>query len=230
MISAILAGNSQLYYQLIRPYARSVYVMSLSYMKNKEDAEDVTQETFIRAYRNLRAFRGDSKFSTWLISIALNEARGWLRRQTTIRIVSLDELRDEAIPESPALLRDWRELPSDFVERDEVRKLLWRAIQMIPHIYQQVFLLREVEEFNGNETAQLLKISTSLVKVRLHRARMMLQRLLAPKLKAISDRSARYHGRRPAQQRDSQPPITALGQSVFEMKASMHPRTREPHT
>ena len=190
LIAAILAGDTQLYRQLIRPYERSVYFLSLSCMKNEEDAKDVAQEAFIRAFLNLRAFRGDSRFSTWLISIALNEARGRLRRQTTIRIVSLDELQAEEMPVNPTLLRDWRELPSDFVEREEVRKSLWQAVEMLPNIYRQVFLLRDVDGFNGNDTAQVLDISTSLVKVRLHRARMMLRRLLAPKLKAINSASA----------------------------------------
>jgi RNA polymerase sigma-70 factor (ECF subfamily) len=90
---------------------------------------------------------------------------------------------------SPALLRDWRELPSEAVERAEIRKLLEQAVKMLPDTYQQVFLLRDVKELNTNDTAQVLEISTSLVKVRLHRARMMLQRLLAPKLTVINGAS-----------------------------------------
>ena len=132
LIAAILAGDTQLYRQLIRPYERSVYFLSLSCMKNEEDAKDVAQEAFIRAFLNLRAFRGDSRFSSWLISIALNEARGRLRRQTTIRIVSLDELQAEEMPVNPTLLRDWREPPSDFVEREEVRSHSGRPSRCFP--------------------------------------------------------------------------------------------------
>lgn len=168
--------------------------MSFFCLKNEEDAEDVAQETFIKAFRNLGTFRGDSKFSTWIISIALNEARSRLRRQATIRIVSLDELQGEEMPASPALLRDWRELPSDVVEREEIRKLLQQAVEMLPDIYQQVFLLRDVEELNLRDTAQILDISASLVKVRSHRVRIMLQRLLAPKLTGISSASMRRDG------------------------------------
>ncbi len=160
--------------------------MSLSYMKNEKDAEDIAQETFIKAFQNLRAFRGDSKFSTWLISIALNQARSQLRRQATIQIVSLDQAQGEEMSEPPALLREWRELPCDVVEREEIRELLQRTVEMLPNIYQQVFLLRDVQELHVNDTAQILDISTSQVRVRLHRARMMLQKLLAPKLKAIN--------------------------------------------
>lgn len=114
--------------------------MSLSCMKNEKDAEDVAQETFIKAFQNLRAFRGDSKFGTWLISIALNEARSQLRRQATIQIVSLDQAQGEEMSESSTLLREWRELPCDVVEREEIRKLLQHAVEMLPNIYRQVFL------------------------------------------------------------------------------------------
>lgn len=182
LIAAILAGNTDLYHQLIRPYERRVYIMALSYMKNKEDAEDVAQETFVRAIQNLRTFRGDSQFSTWLISIALNEARHRLRRRAAVRNVPFDESPDESMPASPTHLRDWRELPSEVVERKEIRKLIEHAVKMLPDIYRQVFLLRDVEKLNLNDTAIILDISTSLVKVRSHRARMMLQALLAPQL------------------------------------------------
>jgi len=180
LIAAILAGNTELFHQLILPHERRVYMMALSYMKNQEDAEDVAQETFIRAIQHLSKFRGDSRFGTWLISIALNEARRRLRRRATIRVSPLEDSPDESSPAFPALLRDWRELPSEVLERKEIRKLIARAVNMLPDIYQQVFLLREVEELDSHDTAVVLEISISLVKVRLHRARMMLQALLAP--------------------------------------------------
>jgi len=184
LIAAILAGDTQLYHQLIRPYERSIYIVSLSLMKNEKDAEDVAQQTFIGAFRNLWKFRGESKFGTWLISIALNEVKHRLRRRAIARIAPLDGSEGEDMLASPALLRDWRELPLEILERQEIKKLLQQAVESLPNIYLQVFLLRDVEQLNGNETAQILDISTSLVKVRLHRARMMLQRLLAIKLKA----------------------------------------------
>ncbi len=186
IIAAIIAGETQLYHELVRPYERSVYMMALSYMKNEADAEDVAQEAFIRAFRNLSTFRGDSKFSTWLISITLNEARNRLRRQSIVRMQSLDEPQGEGGAVSPALLRDWREIPSEAVEREEVRMLIKKAVETLPEIYRQVFLLRDIEELDVNETAQTLSISISNVKVRLHRARMMLQKELAPQLKRIN--------------------------------------------
>ena len=191
MIAAVLAGEIQLYHDLIRPYERSVYVMALSYMKNAADAEDVAQEAFVRAFRKLSSFRAESKFSTWLISITLNEARTRLRSQALVRMEPLDQLPDEDKGISPALLRDWREIPSEAVERDEVRVLIQRAVEQLPEIYRQVFLLRDVEELTINETAEALNISIPTVKVRLHRARMMLQKQLAPQLRTVNRTSKR---------------------------------------
>ena len=122
MIASILAGDREQYHELIRPYERSVYKMALSFMKNESDAEDVAQEAFLKAFRKLADFRGQAKFSTWLISITLNEARGRLRRQGIVRMESLDESPEEGGHISPALLRDWREVPSEALERQEIRQ------------------------------------------------------------------------------------------------------------
>jgi RNA polymerase sigma-70 factor, ECF subfamily len=184
LIAGIVAGETQLYHELIRPYERAVYLMALSYMKNKADAEDVAQEAFVRAFRELSSFRAEAKFSTWLISITLNEARSRLRRQSIIQMESIS-----GYPFAPALLCDWREIPSESLERAEIRKLIQQAVDTLPDIYRQVFLLRDIEELNVDETAQALNISVPNVKVRLHRARMMLQKQLAPQLKTTSQAS-----------------------------------------
>ena len=186
MIAAILAGNTELYHELIQPYELAVYRMALSYMKNESDAEDAAQEAFLKAFHKLSAFRGQSKFSTWLISITLNEARRRLRHHRTLRFESLDEPLEEGGHVSPAILRDWREIPSEVLERSEVRELLQAAVNNLSPIYRQVLLLRDVEELSIEETATVLEISLSSVKVRLHRARMMLQKELAPKLKSLN--------------------------------------------
>ncbi len=191
MIAAILAGEIELYHELIRPYERSVYLMALSYMKNEADAEDVAQEAFLKAFKGLASFRAEARFSTWLISITLNEARSRLRRKSLVHMDSLDVPPDEDQAVSPALLRDWREIPSEVVERGEIRLLLREAIEQLPSIYREVFLLRDVEEMNIIETAEALSISIPTVKVRLHRARMMLQKQLAPQLRAATRTSKR---------------------------------------
>ncbi len=183
MIAAILAGDTQLYHQLIRPYERSVYMMALSYMKNEADAEDVAQEAFLKAFHHLASFRAESKFSTWLVGIALNEARSRLRREGLQRMDSLDDTTEDGGHISPAILRDWREVPSEALQRKEVRQMLQEAITCLPEKYREVFILRDVEELNVFETAAALRITVGNVKVRLHRARLMLQKQLSPLLK-----------------------------------------------
>ena len=186
MIAKILAGESQLFHELIRPYERRVYVMALSFLHNEADAEDAAQEAFLKAFRNLSSFRGEAKFGTWLVSITLNEARSRIRSRNTVKMESLDEPADDQGHISPALLRDWKEIPSEALERKEVRLLLQQAITALPLIYREVFQLRDIEQLSVNEAAAALGISIAAVKVRLHRARMMLQKKLAPELKQVA--------------------------------------------
>jgi RNA polymerase sigma-70 factor, ECF subfamily len=186
MIASILAGDTQLYHQLIRPYERSVYMMALSYMKNEADAEDVAQEAFLKAFHHLSSFRAEARFSTWLVGIALNEARSRLRREGVLRMESIDDTPEEGGHISPAILRDWREVPSEALERKEVRQMLQKAITNLPEKYREVFLLRDVEELNIVETAAALSITVGNVKVRLHRARLMLQKQLTPLLRNMN--------------------------------------------
>jgi RNA polymerase sigma-70 factor (ECF subfamily) len=185
-IASILGGNTHEFHDLIRPHERSVYMMALSLLQNEADAEDAAQEAFLKAFRNLANFRGEAKFGTWLVSITLNEARSRLRKKKNTRTESLDETPDHPGTVSPALLRDWREIPSEALERKEIRQLLQRAINDLPLIYREVFLLRDVEELSVRESAETLAISIASVKVRLHRARMMLQKTLVPQLKQVN--------------------------------------------
>jgi RNA polymerase sigma-70 factor, ECF subfamily len=186
VIASILDGETDLFHDLIRPYERTVYVMVLSVLQNGADAEDAAQETFLKAFRNLSQFRAESKFSTWLISIALNEARRRLRVRKAHGTETLDAEPGEEGNVSPALLRDWREVPLEALERQEVRRILQQAVMTLPEIYREVFLLRDVEELSVRESATTVGISEAAVKVRLHRARMMLQKTLAPKLKQVN--------------------------------------------
>lgn len=186
MITAILAGDTKLYHELIYPYERSVYKIALSFMKNEADAEYVTQEAFLKAFHHLVGFRGEAKFSTRLVEIALSEARSRLRREGAVRMESIDQASEEEGHVSPAILRDWREIPSEALERKDVRHMLQDAIEGLPDIYQKVFLLRDLEELSIAETAEVLTVSVGTVKVRLHRARVMLQESLASQLKEMN--------------------------------------------
>jgi len=186
IIASILAGNTHEFHDLIRPHERSVYVMALSLLHNEADAEEAAQEAFLKAFRNLARFRGESKFSTWLVSITLNEARSRLRSRKTMKMESLDTPPEGQETIAPALLRDWREIPSEALERKEIRQLLQQAVVDLPLIYREVFLLRDVEELSVRESAEALGITVASVKVRLHRARIMLQKKLVPQLKRIN--------------------------------------------
>ena len=191
MIAAILSGDHELFHKLIRPHERSVYLMALALLHNEADAEDAAQEAFLKAYRNLSRFRAEARFSTWLISIVLNEARGRLRRIQPALTDSLDDDREGKV--TPQLMTDWREIPSQVLERQEIRILIRRALIALPLAYREVFVLRELEDRNVQETAETLGITPASVKMRLHRARLMLQKALAPQLKsAVPEKRRRF--------------------------------------
>ena len=127
--------------------------MALSFLRNEADAEDAAQEAFLKAFRNLASFRGEAKFGTWLISITLNEARSRIRSRDTIELESLDEPPDDQGHTSPALLRDWKEIPSEALDERKLGLLLQQAIAGLPPIDREVFLLRDVEGLSVNEAA-----------------------------------------------------------------------------
>jgi RNA polymerase sigma-70 factor (ECF subfamily) len=183
LIAAILNGEREKFHDLIRPYERQVYLTALAMIKNEAEAEDIAQEAVLRAYRKLASFRGDARFSTWLTAITLNEARTRLREEKRAQFDSLDDRDATTGDYTPAALTDWREVPSDALERQEIRVLMQQAVAELPDSFRQVVVLRDIEEMSVNETAEALGISIALVKVRLHRARLLLQRRLAPQLR-----------------------------------------------
>ena len=196
LIDRILAGETELFHELIRPYERMVYLTILTMVRNEAEAEDGAQEVMINAFRHLKSFRGDAKFSTWLVTIAMNEARQRLRKAKMAVQESLDgDLEGKEGDFTPAVLTDWREIPSEALEKKEMRQKLREAVEQLPPIYREVLVLRDLEELNQEETASALGISVTLVKVRLHRARMMLQKLLAPYLKSTAPARKGFFGR-----------------------------------
>ena len=187
LIRRIVAGEKELFHELIRPYERMVYLTVLSIVKNETDAEDAAQEAVINAYRHLDSFRAESKFSTWLTTIAINEGRKRLRKAKSAAEDSLEEAAEEKEGDyTPAPLTDWREIPLEALERRELREALRRAVASLPEIYKQVFTLRDLENLNTEETAEALGLTAGVVKVRLHRARILLQKQLVPFLKTTA--------------------------------------------
>ena len=198
LIARILGGEKELFHDLVRPYERMLYLTAFSIVKNETDAEECAQDAVVNAYRNLAKFRGDSKFSTWLVTIVVNEARQKLRKAKRAKEESLDEpMEGEEKEFTPAPLTDWREIPSEALERKELREVLRKAVADLPDIYRQVFTLRDLEEMNVRETAAALGVNENIVKVRLHRARIMLQRTLAPYLKTTAPARKGFWGRMP---------------------------------
>jgi len=196
-IRRILSGERHLFHDLIRPCERSIYFLLFSLLKNEADAEDVAQETVIKVYQNLDKFRGDSQFRTWVLSIARNEGLGRLRKISNRREDSLDADTDDQTGDyTPAILTSWREIPVEALEQKELGNLLQKAIEGLPEIYRNVVLLRDIEEMDIRETAAVLHISEASVKVRLHRARALLQRDLAPQLKGFAPVKRRWFGGR----------------------------------
>jgi RNA polymerase sigma-70 factor (ECF subfamily) len=196
LIARILAGEKELFHELIRPYERMVYLTLLSVIKNETDAEDGAQEAIINAYRHLASFRGDAKFSTWLTAISINEGRKRLRKAKGAAEESIEGQTEAHEGDfTPARLTDWREIPLEALERKELREALRVAVAELPDIYRQVFTLRDLEELNIEETAHALGINPGAVKVRLHRARMMLQKRLVPFLKTVTPARRGFFGR-----------------------------------
>ena len=196
LIARVIAGETDLFHELIRPYERMVYLSILAMLRNDQEAEDAAQEVMINAFRHLKSFRGDAKFSTWLVTIAMNEARQRLRKGKAAQLESLDEEKEDRDGDfTPAVLTDWREIPSEALEKKEMRQKLREAVEQLPPIYREVLVLRDLEELNQEETASALGINVTLVKVRLHRARMMLQKMLAPYLSAAAPAKKGFFGR-----------------------------------
>ena len=179
LIDRVQRGENQLFYELVRPYERRVFAAAMAILRNESDAEDVAQEAMLKALRAIRQFRADARFSTWLIQITVNEALMRRRKDRNHGMEAIDDRRDEESDYAPRDFADWREIPSEALERKEVRQRLAQALASLDRKYREVFVLRDMEQLNIQETADALGISIASVKTRLLRARLMLRDLLA---------------------------------------------------
>jgi RNA polymerase sigma-70 factor, ECF subfamily len=179
LIARIQSGQTELFYELVRPYERRVYAAALAILRNETDAEDVAQETVVKAFANIKQFRSEARFSTWLIQITVNEALMRRRRERTVVMEAIDDRREEDSDYAPRDFADWREIPSEALERKEIRQRLAAALATLDRKYREVFVMRDMEQLNIQETAEALGISVASVKTRLLRARLMLRDLLA---------------------------------------------------
>jgi RNA polymerase sigma-70 factor (ECF subfamily) len=181
LLARVKAGESALFYQLIAPYQRAVFSAAFSVLANEADAEEVAQESFLKAYSKLDQFRAECKFSTWLVQIAINEARMRRRKDRKALYDSIDEgYADDSGDYIPRDYADWREIPSEALHRRELKEALANAIASLKPAYREVFIMRDVQGLNIRETAEALGINEALVRTRLLRARLQLRDALAP--------------------------------------------------
>jgi RNA polymerase sigma-70 factor (ECF subfamily) len=179
LLARVQGGHHELFYELVQPYERRVFAAAMAILRNQTDAEDVAQEAMLKALANIRQFRAEARFSTWLIQITVNEALMRRRKDRTGMIEGIEERREEDGEYTPREFADWREIPSEALERKEVRRRLADALASLDRKYREVFVLRDMEQLNIQETAEALGISVASVKTRLLRARLMLRDLLA---------------------------------------------------
>src|SRR6516165_6793137 len=179
LVAEARAGNAESFATLINQYDRHIYRLALNITGNQEDAEDVLQDSFLKAYSNLGHFQGDSRFYTWLVRIAVNEALMKLRKRRRASSVSLDEpaeTNDRSL--MPKEIEDWGENPEQSYARAELQEILNQAMEELEPQFRTVFVLRDVEEFSTEETARMLGLSVPAVKSRLLRARLKLREQL----------------------------------------------------
>jgi RNA polymerase sigma-70 factor (ECF subfamily) len=182
MIARILAGERELFHDLIRPYERGLYLAAYSVVQHEADAEDIAQDAVIKAYKGLKNFRGEARFSTWLMAITLNEARSRWRKTNGDQLDFLSDCDDSTGDYTPSVLADWRYIPSEELERKELRQALQEAIAKLSPPYREVLILRDVRGMSIADTAAATGVNDGLVKIRLFRARLSMQKLLAAKL------------------------------------------------
>jgi RNA polymerase sigma-70 factor (ECF subfamily) len=180
LIRRVQAGDAEAFYQLVRPYERAVFLSAVAIVKNDADAEEVAQEAILKAFKALGRFRQEAKFSTWLIQIAINEAKMRLRKDRRHLYESIDRGQQsddgDYIPKDFA---DWREIPSEALERSELRDALTKALESLPEKYREILILRDVNHLSITETAKVLSLSEANVKTRLSRARRQMRDALA---------------------------------------------------
>jgi RNA polymerase sigma-70 factor (ECF subfamily) len=175
LVDAARNGDVGAFEQLVRRYDRNVFRIAQHITQNREDAEDVVQDAFLKAFQNLGQFQGKSKFYTWLVRIAVNESLMRLRRRHPERMVSLDEGVKTEEGSMPREVADWYPNPEQLYSQAELKGILSKTIQGLPLVFRTVFVLRDVEALSTEETAEALNLSIPAVKSRLMRARLKLR-------------------------------------------------------
>src|SRR5215468_10430277 len=192
LVTQAREGDLQAFTTLVRRYEGKIFRLAQHVTQNREDAEDVLQETFLKAYEHLDQFKGDSKFYTWIVRIAVNQALMKLRRRKNDKSVSLDETIDTGEDTVVREIAAWGEDPEERFSREELGEILDNAIEDLEPLYRSVFVLRDIEELSTEETAEALGLSVPAVKSRLLRARLQLREKLTRFFKRKGDDAFAY--------------------------------------
>jgi RNA polymerase sigma-70 factor (ECF subfamily) len=183
LVARAQAGDSDAFGELVSRYQNKIYRLAKHITQNDEDAEDVLQEAFLKAYEHLGGFQGNSKFYTWIVRIAVNEALMKLRKRKSDRTVPLDEPVDTGEEMVNREIAVWEDNPEQRYSHEEMQQILDTAVQELKPDFRTVFALRDIEELSTEETAETLGISIPAVKSRLLRARLALREKLTRKFK-----------------------------------------------
>lgn len=178
LVERVRQGETSAFSTLVTRYNRKIYRLAKHITDSEADAEDVLQDTFLKAFEHLDSFQGNSKFYTWLVRIAVNESLMRLRKRKTSRTVSLDEPVENGDDPVIREIAVWDGNPEQRYSNEELRQILDQAIQNLKPTFRTVFLLRDVEELSTEETAAALDLSIPAVKSRLLRARLELRERL----------------------------------------------------
>jgi RNA polymerase sigma-70 factor (ECF subfamily) len=183
LVAKAQAGDTAAFGDLVSRYQNKIYRLAKHITQNDEDAEDVLQEAFLKAYEHIGGFQGNSKFYTWIVRIAVNEALMKLRKRKTDRTVPLDEPVDTGEEMVNREIAVWEDNPEQRYSQEEMQQILNEAVQDLKPDFRTVFVLRDIEELSTEETAESLGISVPAVKSRLLRARLALREKLTRKFK-----------------------------------------------
>jgi RNA polymerase sigma-70 factor, ECF subfamily len=208
LVHASKNGDVTAFEQLVKRYDRKLLRIAQSVTHNMEDSQDAVQETFLKAYQHLAAFREDSQFSTWLIRITVNQSLMKLRKRRTVKEQSLDEGFQADTDMLPLEVADWAPNPEQLYQASEFRDILARALKDLPLISRTVFVLRDIEELTIDQTAEALGVSHAAVKARLWRARLQLR-----------ERLSAHFGKRTDQRRAESIPYKHLAQAAQHFRS-----------
>lgn len=192
LVSQVREGDQQAFTELVNRYAAKIFRLARHITRNDQDAEDVLQETFLKAYSRLDQFQGNSSFYTWLVRIGVNESLMKIRRRKDGKFVSLDEEIETPSGAIARELPDDAEDPEELLGRRELGDVLAEAIDGLAETYRTVFVLRDVEGLSTEETAEMLGLSISAVKSRLLRARLQMREKLRRRLKTNGQQKENY--------------------------------------